>query len=153
MKRTNMKAAFLAGALALLMVAPAGGQTRDTRASITGQWRFDTAPYGVNSDGTACRMSGLMTIKRNASGAYSCRFTARETCPHGAWAAEQSCTGVRTGDKLELTATIIKLTPPNVSYAPDNWSLTIKSGSRMVGQLRSADIAEVEFRRAEAVVS
>jgi hypothetical protein len=154
MVSSTKKFAAIAGVLALLLVAPAGAQTRgEPRPAITGEWRFDTAPYNVNPDGSACRMSGLMTIKRNANGAYSGRFTARETCPHGSWTAEQTCIGVRKGDKLELTATIIKLTPANVSYAPDNWSLTIKNGSRMVGQLRSADVADVEFRRSEAVVS
>ena len=45
------------------------------------------------------------------------------------------------------------LTPANISYAPDNWSLTIRSTDLMVGELRSADIANVQFTRGPAYTS
>jgi hypothetical protein len=140
-------------ALASVLAFTGAALAQPSAPSILGQWKFETAAYNVLSDGQSCRMTGDMVIERAPNGAYKCRFTARERCPHGEWAAEQTCTGVRRGDQLELTATIVKLTPANVSYAPDNWLLTIKSGSRMIGELRSADIAAVEFRRGTALVS
>lgn len=122
--------------------------------NIAGAWSFQTAPYDGDGDGRACTMRGTMTIAPTRSaGDFTCVFTAVETCPWGEWTAEQSCTAKRTGAKLEITSTITKVTPPTVSYAPDNWSLTIRTGDLMVGELRSADIANVQFRRGPAYVS
>jgi hypothetical protein len=122
--------------------------------SITGQWRFDTKPYGDANTGGPCQMSGTMTISRSAqTGAYTCRFVARERCPHGQWTAIQTCTATRQGAQLTMKSAIIKVEPATVSYAPDDWILTIRNGNLMIGELRSADIAPVEFKRHDAVIS
>jgi hypothetical protein len=118
--------------------------------NILGGWRFETAPY----DGGVCKMTGTMTIVRGAGpNAFTCTFVATERCGSNEWSAEQRCTATRTGERLEITSAIVRLTPPNVTYAPDNWSLTIRSTDLMVGELRSADIANVQFRRGPDLVS
>lgn len=128
----------------------AAAQPKREAANIAGGWRFETAPY----DGGACRMTGAMTIARGpGANDFICTFIATEKCNGAEWSAEQSCTARRTGDKLEITSAIVRLTPPHTSYVPDNWSLTIRSSDLMVGELRSADIAGVQFRRGPALVS
>lgn len=125
-------------------------QPRSEAPSIAGAWGFETAPYQSGS----CRMTGAMTIARSrVANEYTCTFIATERCTWGEWSAEQRCTARRTGDRLEIVSTIVKLTPPGTSYAPDNWSLTVRSSDLMVGELRSADIAGVQFRRGPALVS
>jgi hypothetical protein len=52
-----------------------------------------------------------------------------------------------------MKSAIIKVEPATVSYAPDDWILTIRNGNLMIGELRSADIAPVEFKRHDAVIS
>lgn len=121
---------------------------------ITGAWSFQTQPYDGDRDGRACTMKGSMTIVQGRTGeALTCTFTATETCPFGTWTAEQTCTAKRTGDKLEITSAVRRVTPNTVNYAPDNWQLTIRTSDLMVGELRSADIANVQFRRGPAFVS
>ena len=146
----------LAAAIALFatsLTAVAQPQ-RDAATAVTGAWRFETAPYDIGAGGKTCQMTGSMTIVRGTrANAFACTFIATESCNWGQWSAEQRCTATRTGDKLEIESQIVRLTPPNTSYAPDNWSLTIRSSDLMVGQLRSADIANVQFRRGPAFTS
>lgn len=146
-----MRPRWASALLAITLVSGvAVAQPKRAPANIAGAWRFETAPY----DGGACRMTGSMTIVQSRTGGdYTCTFIATERCNWGEWSAEQSCTAKRTGEKLEITSTIVRLSPPGTSYAPDNWSLTIRSPDLMVGELRSADIAGVEFRRGPALVS
>jgi len=121
---------------------------------VTGAWSFETQPYDGDRDGRFCRMKGTMTIVQGRDAtALTCRFTATETCPFGEWTAEQTCTAKRTGDKLEITSAITRVTPSTVNYAPDNWILTIRTSDLMIGELRSADVANVQFRRGPAFVS
>jgi hypothetical protein len=141
-------------ASALLGLATMSGvavaQPKGAPVDIAGAWRFETAPY----DGGACRMTGTMTIVRGrGANAYTCTFIATESCRWGQWSAEQRCTAQRDGARVDIASTIVRLTPPGTSYVPDNWSLTIRSSDLMVGELRSADIAGVEFRRGPALVS
>lgn len=140
-------------AIVLLGAAPAA-LAQPSRAqpapAITGVWRFETAPY----DGGVCRMTGEMTVARTrTANDFTCTFTATEHCGDRSWSAEQTCTARRSGDRLDITSTIVRLSPPNLSYAPDNWSLAIRSSDLMVGELRSADIANVQFRRGPALTS
>ncbi len=147
---------IMAATLALLAAATAASaQPRPAPGtSVVGTWRFETARFSVAPDGSGCRMSGSMTIVRGSrANAFACTFVATESCTRGAWSAEQRCTATRTGDKLEIVSEIVRVTPPNTSYAPDNWSLTIRSSDLMIGELRSADIANVQFRRGPAFTS
>ena len=146
----------LTTALALLAVTglALAQPPRNEAPSVVGAWRFETARFGVAADGAGCRMTGTMTIVRGARpDTFACTFTATETCSRGAWTAEQRCTATRVGEKLEIVSEILRVTPANSGYAPDNWSLTIRSADLMVGELRSADIAPVQFRRGPAFVS
>ncbi|MDX2234206.1 MAG: hypothetical protein NW200_06880 [Hyphomonadaceae bacterium] len=151
-----MKPLVAALALGLAVAAFATGaaaQRRAGDADIVGAWRFETVRYDVTDTG-GCQMTGTMTIRRGpAPGAYVCAFTATEDCGWGRWSAEQTCTARRNGDQLEVESVIVRVSPANTSYAPDNWSLTIRSADLMVGELRSADIANVEFRRGPAYTS
>lgn len=148
-----MRAALL-GALLAAVAGAALAQPRAEAPSVVGSWRFETALYDADGDGRGCRMSGDMTIARGpTANTYACRFIATESCPWGRWSAEQTCTATRTGDQLTIESEIVRLTPPNTSYAPDNWALTIRSSDLMTGELRSADIAGVQFRRGPAFTS
>jgi hypothetical protein len=156
-RRSDRLAIAVAAGLALAATSGAVFAQPKARAQapvITGAWSFQTQPYDGDRDGRTCSMRGTMTIVQGRTpGALTCTFVATETCPHGAWTAEQTCTATRTGDKVEITSTITRVTPATVNYAPDNWSLTIRSSDLMVGELRSADIAGVQFRRGPAYTS
>jgi hypothetical protein len=155
--RSDRRAALvIAAGLALAATAGAGFAQPKAGAPapvVTGAWSFQTAPYDGDRDGRTCSMRGSMTIAQGRDGALTCAFTAIETCPGGTWTAEQTCTAVRAGAKLEITSTIRRVTPNTVNYAPDNWSLTVRSSDLMVGELHSADIANVQFRRGPAYTS
>lgn len=150
-------AAVAALALALTCTTQAFAQRKDrapAAPNIVGAWSFQTAPYDGDRDGQACSMKGTMTIApARTAGEFTCTFTAVETCPWGEWTAEQTCTAKRAGGKLEITSAIRRVTPSTVNYAPDNWSLTVRSSDLMIGELRSADIANVQFRRGPAYIS
>ena len=146
--------AAIAMALTFTTQALAQRKDRAPAPNIAGAWSFQTAPYDADGDGRACSMKGTMTIApTRTTGDFTCVFTAIETCPWGEWTAEQTCTAKRNGAKLEITSTITRVTPATVNYAPDNWSLTIRTSDLMIGELRSADIADVQFRRGPAYVS
>jgi hypothetical protein len=146
--------ALLFALAAAAVATAAAAQPKGEPATVLGAWRFETAEYDIAADGRGCRMTGDMTIARGrAANEYACRFVATETCAFGQWSAEQTCVARRRGDRLEIESAIVRLTPANTSYAPDNWSLTIRSSNLMVGELRSADIANVEFRRGPAFTS
>ncbi len=147
------KAATLPALLSALLACAGAAIAQPAAPNVLGAWRFETARYDVDNGG-GCQMTGSMTITRGPSAnVYACRFIATETCPWGEWSAEQTCVATRTGAKLEIESTIVKLTPATTSYAPDNWSLTIRSSDLMMGELRSADIADVQFRRGPAIIS
>ena len=114
---------------------------------------FGGRPLFRRTDGRSCSMKGSMTIVQGRDGQLTCTFSATETCPFGEWTAEQTCTAKRTGDTLEIASTVRRVTPATVNYAPDNWKLTIRTSDLMVGELRSADIANVQFRRGPAYTS
>jgi hypothetical protein len=142
-------------ALSLSFATHAFAQRRTPPAPvISGAWTFQTAPYDGDRDGRSCTMKGSMVIVQGRTpNELTCTFTATETCPFGEWVAEQTCTAKRTGDKLDITSTVRRVTPNTVSYAPDNWQLTIRTSDLMVGELRSADIANVQFRRGPSYTS
>lgn len=157
MKRNARLVAAAALAIAMTFTTQAFAQRKDRTQpapNIAGAWSFQTAPYDGDGDGRACSMKGTMTIApARTAGDFTCTFTAVETCPWGEWTAEQTCTAKRTGAKLEITSTLRRVTPATVNYAPDNWSLTVRTTDLMIGELRSADIANVQFRRGPAYVS
>lgn len=155
-RRARSPSSLVAAAVALLAVTTAAvaQPQRQPATSVIGAWRFETAKYGIDPRGKNCQMSGTMTIARGASAnTFACSFIATESCSWGQWSAEQRCTATRNGDKLEIASEIVRLSPPNTSYAPDNWSLTIRTSDLMIGELRSAAVANVQFRRGPAFTS
>jgi hypothetical protein len=160
-RRSDKLAIAVAAVLALAATSGAvfaqpqkGRSARAPQPVITGAWSFQTAPYDGDRDGRACSMKGSMVIVQGRTpDLLTCTFTATETCPFGEWTAEQTCTAKRTGAQLEISSTITRVTPPTVNYAPDNWILTIRTSDLMIGELRSADVANVQFRRGPAYVS
>ena len=159
MPRRSDRRIAISVAAVLALAATSGAVFAQPRARapapvVTGVWSFQTQAYDGDRDGRACSMRGTMTIVQGRQpGALNCTFVATETCPNGSWTAEQSCTATRRGAKLEIASTITRVTPGTVNYAPDNWSLTIRTSDLMVGELRSADIAGVQFRRGPAYTS
>lgn len=146
-RRSEFAALALAAAI---LTGPAAAQPP---ASVLGAWRFETTRYD-GADGRSCKMTGTMTIGRGArANAFVCSFVAEEDCVWGKWSATQRCTATRAGDRLDISSAIVRLSPPNISYAPDNWALTIRSSNLMVGELHSADVATVEFTRGPAYTS
>jgi hypothetical protein len=146
-----MRAEFLAIAVALSGLAgasPAAAKPA-ARDPVLGAWAFETAPYKGG-----CKMRGEMSIRAGAAAnRYLCSFVATETSPSFKVRADQSCTAVKDGAKLTVTAKIEKLSPADVPYAPDDWALTIVDSSKMIGELRSADIAPVTFYRGVGAIS
>lgn len=146
-----MRAMILGMALALTCAGSSVAAAKPARAvdPVLGGWVFETATY----KGT-CKMKGEMSIRPTTTpNRYTCSFVATETCEGLKVRADQSCTAVKDGKTLSVAATIVKLTPPDIPYAPDNWSLTIIDSSKMIGELRSADIAPVTFYRGMGAIS
>lgn len=131
-------------ALALAIAAPTLAAAKP--ADITGAWAFVTQTYGPG-----CQLSGSMVIRQSGKN-YVCSFTAQERCPDITIKAQQSCTATRTGDRLEIAATVKKVTP-KVGYVPDNFALTIANSAQMKGELHSFHDAPVDFWRGDAPVS
>jgi len=142
---------FVPAALALAALASASPAVAKPRGGdpVLGSWTFETATYKGS-----CKMRGEMTLRADAApGRYQCSFVATETCTGLKVRADQSCTALKSGQKLSVKATIVKITPPDVPYAPDDWELTIVDSSKMIGELRSADIAPVTFYRGVGAIS
>lgn len=127
--------------------APAGAQDAD--ASILGSWAFQTDVYSFG-----CQMEGSLVLRRGATdNLYTGRLVAEETCPgvpH--YHAEQAVTALRHGGDLKIDAKLVRVTPSPENYLPDDFSLVIMASDLMVGELRSADVAPVTFRRNDPAV-
>lgn len=141
---------FVSAALGLTLAgAPIACAKPRASDPVLGSWTFETAVYKGS-----CRMRGEMSIRAgSAPNVYQCSFVATESCTDLKVRADQSCTATKSGQKLSVKATILKVTPPDVPYAPDDWELTIVNASKMIGELRSADIAPVTFYRGTGAIS
>jgi hypothetical protein len=141
-----MKTRLALFALALLAapVALAAGP----KHNVTGAWSFKTQQY----DG-GCVMTGQLTVERKAKGAaHVCKITAHETCPGISIKADQNCTLTERDGKVRIASTIVKVEPA-LGYTPDDFELRLESSSRMIGELRSADVAPVMFYRGDTPIS
>jgi hypothetical protein len=155
-----IRAAALAVA-ALLAATPAFAESTlaqndaGAAASIAGSWSFTTDLYDADIAGGFCQMTGELTLRPTEDpNVFDGRLVAYESC-YGSqlYEAEQSAVVVRDGDLLTITSTIDRVLPSPEFYAPDNFALNIVNSALMVGELRSADIAPVTFRRRDALVS
>lgn len=152
------RALLLACAATTLAHAPAHAQEGgaegegDAPADITGAWSF----YNTTDYDGDCRMSGTMTVRETpVANVYACELTAEETCQGHTTAAKQACYASRDGAALTINSAIQSVTGlrPGISYVPDDFILKILNESLMRGELRSADIAGMEFVRADGLVS
>lgn len=140
--------AILMAATAIVVLGAAAAKPARVADPVLGAWQFETAIYSGS-----CKMSGAMQIRPGPKpNTYACTFVATETCEGLKVRAEQTCTAVKDGKTFTISSTIVKLTP-EVSYAPDDWALTIVDSGRMTGELRSADIAPVTFYRGLGAIS
>lgn len=145
------KALSFVSCLLLIIWSPVvladSSKSEGLKADITGAWRFETDVY---HDGS-CRLWGNISItKSTGDNMFSCKFVAREKCesmPEWDYEAEQTCVALRRGDKLSIGSTVLKVNGDPNDYWPDNFELVIKSSKLMTGELRSATIAPIEFKR------
>ena len=115
-------------------------------SDVSGAWAFETQTYGDN-----CQLSGSLTLRPTGNG-FACAFTARERCTDITVKAQETCTAERVGAALTIKAKVTRVAP-QVAYEPDDFTLTIKSGAQMQGELRSFHSAPVDFFRGDAPVS
>lgn len=116
---------------------------------ITGQWTFQTSPYGLD-----CSMKGGMTIApTKVEGVFSCSLLAEETCNGETWQARQSCVVMRRDDGVYVQSRVEAVAGNPGNYMPDNFLLPVITSDKMTGELRSASIAPVVFKRADGAIS
>lgn len=134
--------------LALALIAAPAALAAGPKHSVTGAWSFKTEPY----DG-GCVMTGQLIVDRIRKGdAYACKLTAHETCPDVSISATQTCTLTEKNGNVRISSRIVKVEPA-LGYTPDDFELTLESSARMIGELRSADIAPVMFYRGDTPIS
>lgn len=145
----SARAALLALALATAPSA-AGAQSLGSDVDIVGDWSFKTDVYPYD-----CQMSGELSLQATEDpGVYEGELVAREDCKGtGPFHAEQLSVARRDGDRLVIESELVRVLPSPDYYLPDNFVLTIVDGALMVGELRSADVAPVTFRRGADLVS
>jgi hypothetical protein len=114
--------------VAALLTTAAAAQPRLPAADpIAGTWRFETGTfYG------SCRLVGTMMITPAATpNRYTCRFIANQKCTGLADdVAEQVCTASRRGDQLTIASKLVRAPQ---GYAADQWRLTVKGPTLMIG--------------------
>ena len=115
-------------------------------ASIIGSWQFSA------DTNDTCTFTGNMTLSSHEEkDTFGCELTARQACPGVTYVVRQSCTAFRSGDQLSIVSKIEEFLegPVTSSYWPDNFSLSIVSGSFMSGALISHGTHPAEFWRPE----
>lgn len=149
-----MRALLAPLALALSLAStPAAAQDHDAggAADITGVWSFRTDRY----ESFRCIMTGELELRPTENpSVFQGDLVANEACNgQPVYEARQTVVARRDGERLAVISTIVEVLPSGISYVPDNFELFIVNGALMVGELRSADIAPVTFRRKESLVS
>ena len=140
-------------ALAPLALAPVAATAQDSSpgatADITGAWSFETEVYE-----SRCRMTGELDVRESGQpGVYRAQLVAYESCTgQEPYHAEQVSAIRREGDQVKIESRLVRVEPSPEFYLPDDFVLTIIDSALMVGELRSADIAPVTFRRRTALI-
>lgn len=119
-------------------------------ASITGAWAFETVLYDYG-----CVMTGELVLRATDDpDVYEGELTTHEACDGvPPYDTEQSSVAVRKGDQLRIESQLVRVLPSPDFYRADNFALTIIDSALMVGELRSADVASVTFRRQDDLIS
>ena len=135
--------------LATLMAAPALADASDD-PTVLGSWSFVANTY----DG--CDFTGIMHLgSGERPDIHACELTARQACPDVTYVVRQPCRAQRSGDQLIVRSQIAEFLEgePTPGYWPDNFILTVKTSSRMIGALLSHGSHASEFTRLEEGVS
>ncbi len=152
MRRTS--AGFTALILGLLCTA--GALAEKTNApvehNLAGVWTVHV------HDRPECEFGGQAILERSADGtSYSGELTMRHDCPEfgGATIAVQKSEISVLGNQVSVRSRIIDFPTGNsVSYAPDNFALTIKTDQRLFGiQTDRYGTMPAEWKRQEAGIS
>nr|WP_070960137.1 hypothetical protein [Hyphomonas sp. Mor2] len=139
---------WLTACLGLAMLSP----TSLADANIAGQWSF-TANV---SDG--CTFGGSAHLEKTGESSFKGELTARQSCEYlpEDYLVRQDCNASMLGNQLSVRCRIVEFVNGFESpfYAPDNFTLTIQSASRMHGALVSAgSVMPAEWKRAEGGIS
>ena len=145
---------FLLGAATLALAAqPSFAQQSSENpgatADITGRWSFLSDPTYPG-----CSLSGEVFISSTPDeNRFTCTVVANDVCP-GVWSyrAEETCVAERDGDQLTIASRVLQVKPSTGNYLPDDFAVTIISGSRMTGDLVSALVTDVEFFRGDTPI-
>ncbi len=135
----------LAASLAILVSgAAAQADVSPDEVSVIGSWSFVANTYDN------CEFTGVAHLTPGTSpDLHACELTARQACTDITYVVRQSCTAKRSGGQLIINSEIEEFLegPPTPGYWPDNFILTIKSETRMIGALLSHGSHAAEFRR------
>lgn len=139
---------WLVAFLSLSLLAP----TAQADTNIAGQWTF-SANISDN-----CSFGGTAVLEKTDETNYTGELTARQSCtdlPED-YLVRQDCSASVLGNQLSVRCRIVEFINGFESpfYAPDNFTLTIQSASRMHGALVSAgSVLPAEWKRAEGGIS
>ena len=130
-----------------LLAFPAQADT-----NIAGQWTFTA---NISSD---CSFGGTAHLEKTGDTTFKGELTARQSCPElpEDYLVRQDCNASVLGNQLSVRCRIVEFINGFESpfYAPDNFTLTIQSASRMHGALVSAgSVMPAEWKRAEGGIS
>lgn len=130
-----------------LLAFPAQADT-----NIAGQWTF-TANIS-----NGCSFGGTAHLEKTGDTTFEGELTARQSCPElpEDYLVRQYCNASVLGNQLSVRCRIVEFINGFESpfYAPDNFTLTIQSASRMHGALVSAgNVMPAEWKRAEGGIS
>ena len=121
-------------------------------SNIAGQWTFSA---NVSDD---CSFGGTAHLEKTSDTTFIGELTARQSCPDlpEDYLVRQDCSASMLGNQLSVRCRIVEFINGFESpfYAPDNFTLTIQSASRMHGALVSAGgVMPAEWKRAEGGIS
>lgn len=139
---------WLVAFLSLSLLAP----TVQADTNIAGQWTFSA---NISDD---CTFGGTAVLEKSDETNYTGELTARQSCadlPED-YLVRQDCSASVLGNQLSVRCRIVEFINGFESpfYAPDNFTLTIQSASRMHGALVSAgSVLPAEWKRAEGGIS
>lgn len=139
---------WLIAFLSLSLLAP----TALADTNIAGQWTFSA---NISDD---CSFGGTAFLEKTGEATFKGELTARQSCPDlpEDYLVRQDCSASVLGNQLSVRCHIVEFINGFESpfYAPDNFTLTIQSASRMHGALVSAgSVLPAEWKRAEGGIS
>ncbi len=137
-----MRAPGLLLAAALLAAAPVQAESLGagiSDAELEGHWIFEAEPFFAHD--ITQEISGEMEIVAEGDGNFSCTLWVADHIPEEnvVIRTEQLCAATREGDTLHIDSFIVTVDPVEYwfNYVPDNFTLTIESGRRMIGVMHA----------------